>query len=207
MPLPAVQKDLPEASRSANQQDPARDLGAISSHEKRRRPGKEAGRKWRWRLFLWCFQEKKSTSSKQSPTDGDLWGLWRQDWVKLQPTFSKKLRTAHISGINVGSLRCFPAVSTLLGTSAPTQSLTSPLRNSLKPPPLHSPLPLSSARRRFTVSGAANDDSLPICHRHRRGILVHFWTTFQRITWNVSMRTVCPLTWIVRGYTPESCFS
>lgn len=68
----------------------------------------------------------------------------------------------------------FPPVNTLLGTSAPTQSLMPPLSSAFQAPPPHSPFPLSSSRRRFTVSGAASGDSLPICHRHRRGILVHF---------------------------------
>lgn len=72
------------------------------------------------------------------------------------------------------SLMLFPSVTTLLGTSAPTESMMAPMSHSFKPPPLPSPFPLSSGRRRFTVTGAASSDSLPICHRHRRGILVHF---------------------------------
>ncbi|XP_061566656.1 E3 ubiquitin-protein ligase TRIM7 [Cololabis saira] len=64
-----------------------------------------------------------------------------------------------------------PPTTNSLASSVPKDTeLTSPNQDWTHPPPPNS---RSSGRRRFTLSGAASLQSLPLCDIHRRGILVY----------------------------------
>ncbi|XP_022616823.1 E3 ubiquitin-protein ligase TRIM39-like [Seriola dumerili] len=63
--------------------------------------------------------------------------------------------------------------TTSLASSVPNNSPIAALNHSSGPPPPPPSFSHSSGRRRFTVSGAASSQSLPLCEIHHRGILIY----------------------------------
>ncbi|KAG7233377.1 hypothetical protein INR49_007107 [Caranx melampygus] len=67
----------------------------------------------------------------------------------------------------------FPPSSASLASSVPNDSPIVALNNSPGPPPPPPSYSRSNGRRRFTVSGAASSQSLPLCEIHQRGIMIY----------------------------------
>nr|XP_046236996.1 E3 ubiquitin-protein ligase TRIM39 [Scatophagus argus] len=67
----------------------------------------------------------------------------------------------------------FSAVSTPLASSVPNHSPIALLNHTSKPPPPPFPSNHPRGRRRFTVSGAASSQGLPLCEDHHRGITIY----------------------------------
>lgn len=75
----------------------------------------------------------------------------------------------------------FSAVMDSLASSVPNHNLINDPSHVSKPPPPPPPISYSNSRRRFTLTGAASSQSLPVCVIHHRGILVQdiYLTAFQ----------------------------
>ncbi|CAJ1085813.1 E3 ubiquitin-protein ligase TRIM39 [Xyrichtys novacula] len=65
------------------------------------------------------------------------------------------------------------ADATLLATSVPNPSPLATMITPIGPPPLPPPFCRSNGRRRFTVTGAASSNNLPLCEIHHRGLLMY----------------------------------
>ncbi|XP_076581492.1 E3 ubiquitin-protein ligase TRIM39 isoform X1 [Chaetodon auriga] len=62
---------------------------------------------------------------------------------------------------------------TSLASSVPNDSPIAAMSHTCGPPPPPPPYTRSNGRRRFTVSGAASSQNLPICEIHHRGIMIY----------------------------------
>ncbi|KAM6959735.1 E3 ubiquitin-protein ligase TRIM21 [Tautogolabrus adspersus] len=97
--------------------------------------------------------------------DGDLPGNVFQELKKKLPRPLPKLPVRRTNELT--------ADSSLMATSVPNPSPIAAMVPPSGPPPPPPPHCRSSGRRRFTVTGAASGESIPICEIHHRGIMIY----------------------------------
>uniref|UniRef100_A0A3Q2ZI46 RING-type domain-containing protein n=1 Tax=Kryptolebias marmoratus TaxID=37003 RepID=A0A3Q2ZI46_KRYMA len=117
-------------------------------------------------------KDKKRVKFGRGARSGHLIGELKKKLPKPLPKESAKLTMeAHCQGDS--SLPLLASVTAPMASSVPITPVVGSLNNTCAhPPPVH-PRPRSSGRRRFTLSGAASSQHVPLCETHLRGLMLY----------------------------------